>query len=584
MCQDEEGAVPCFVINPALKETVKLYIYGTDRDSARLFFHLCSLRIFVEGFVDDNTQNIKTFFHKPVYHAEQLQYEENIKILSVNGKPAKTARCECVLELHEEINKKEVVIYGGGECGRRLNKYLETIGVHIKCFIDTDCNKIGSKIDGVSVYGKEILKKFPGEVDIALVEAGKYWKEIDKTVLQMTTGMRRFYVSGKAIIDIMEQVDEICIDSEKSITVQETGIVFMASLEKIYPDKKFLVFGTDKLLLGKYIEVYKLLGYDEFNIATERELLQIHNIDEYIILVQNMKEVDVLKKMGLSEGKNYVPIFSPDTICSREFCLDINLGHTYKSRLGSFGLKTYGTDEIDDYKIVVLGNSTTECGRNYFPSWVQVLFEKYLVEYRITLYNCAVGGYTSTQELIKLLRDGMQLKPNMIMSYSGVTDSIFAKYNEKSTYTFPVVNGTFHKNADGKRIVSGLQSEGRSVDKWLFNMRCINAVAEMCGIEFIVFAQPALASKKHFTTDELTTLKMQKVIYPERVFTAVNEFRNAMPQIEKIYTFIHDFSDIFDYKNVYTDLSHVNAEGHQIIADRIWKEIEIFIKQNVRSR
>ena len=91
--------------------------------------------------------------------------------------------------------------------------------------------------------------------------------------------------------------------------------------------------------------MYNLLGYRDFTIVTEKNLSDITNIDEYIILVQNINRVDALKKLGLSEVENYVPVFSPDiSIYSREICWDINLGHTYKSDDGDFGLKTYGNN------------------------------------------------------------------------------------------------------------------------------------------------------------------------------------------------------------------------------------------------
>ncbi|MCI9032954.1 MAG: hypothetical protein HFJ08_02665 [Lachnospiraceae bacterium] len=572
-------AISCFVVNPILKDSSKLYIYGTSREAARLFFHLCSLRIFVEGFVDESEESNITFFHKPVYGLSDLPNEDNVKILSLNKKHPNVVTLDCVLEVNDDIDKDNIIIYGAGNVGRELNKYLETIDIHIKCFIETSSDKIGSRIDGVPVYGKETLKEFSNETTI--IEAGKYWRDIDKIVQQLTK-MKRFYVSGMAMLNIMTQKDEICIDCEKSAIVKCPGIVYMASLEKQFPNKEFLVFGTDNALLEKYVEVYNLLGYRDFTIVTEKNLSDITNIDEYIILVQNINRVDALKKLGLSEVENYVPVFSPDiSIYSREICWDINLGHTYKSDDGDFGLKTYGNNNKDDYKIVILGNSTSECGRNRFSSWVQVLFEQHLKDYKITVYNCAVSGYTSTQELIKLLRDGMKLSPNMILTYSGVTDSIFERYSEMSTYAFPMANKIFHKNADGRRIVNGLVSEENTADKWLFNMRCMNAIAEMCGIVFIAFAQPSLASKKYLTINEKMIIKMQKIVYPEKVFFAVEQFRKAVPEMEKVYTFIHDFSEIFDFREVYMDLSHVNAEGHQIIADKIWNKIKNYIQQSI---
>ena len=38
----------------------------------------------------------------------------------------------------------------------------------------------------------------------------------------------------------------------------------------------------------------------------------------------------------------------------------------------------------------------------------------------MTLWNGGISGYTSTQELIKLLRDVLGLNPDMIIVYDGV--------------------------------------------------------------------------------------------------------------------------------------------------------------------
>ena len=107
-------AISCFVVNPILKDSSKLYIYGTSREAARLFFHLCSLRIFVEGFVDESEESNITFFHKPVYGLSDLPNEDNVKILSLNKKHPNVVTLDCVLEVNDDIDKDNIIIYGLG--------------------------------------------------------------------------------------------------------------------------------------------------------------------------------------------------------------------------------------------------------------------------------------------------------------------------------------------------------------------------------------------------------------------------------------------------------------------------------------
>jgi hypothetical protein len=48
--------------------------------------------------------------------------------------------------------------------------------------------------------------------------------------------------------------------------------------------------------------------------------------------------------------------------------------------------------------------------------------------YSGTIVNGGTGGYSSNQELIKLIRDGLEFKPDIVISYSGIND--MGKYNE----------------------------------------------------------------------------------------------------------------------------------------------------------
>lgn len=76
-----------------------------------------------------------------------------------------------------EENRK-IIIFGAGVSGRMIFDYLDLNGVkdRILCFCDSDKNKAGKNIAGISIYETEdILKKYPRE-DYLI--AGKYCKEM----------------------------------------------------------------------------------------------------------------------------------------------------------------------------------------------------------------------------------------------------------------------------------------------------------------------------------------------------------------------------------------------------------------------
>lgn len=76
-------------------------------------------------------------------------------------------------------------------------------------------------------------------------------------------------------------------------------------------------------------------------------------------------------------------------------------------------------------KIVVSGGSTSD---NFFldHNWPKALFYRFLESgYSIDIYNGAVAGYGTTQELLKLKRDVLPLNPDIFITYNGVNEYIY---------------------------------------------------------------------------------------------------------------------------------------------------------------
>lgn len=87
------------------------------------------------------------------------------------------------------------------------------------------------------------------------------------------------------------------------------------------------------------------------------------------------------------------------------------------------GFKIYGNKNIKNKKIVILGNSTSDATTNAYESWPEKLFKKADKDMSdITLYNGAITGYSTTQELLKFQRDVLPLEPDICISFSGYND------------------------------------------------------------------------------------------------------------------------------------------------------------------
>ena len=536
-----QGVFSCFVVDSIIKDFSGIYIYGTDRDAARLFFQLCSLRISIEGFISEGTDNCPTFFHKPIYTIEHL--EKWNKVLIPNGQLSikNGFVCKSPFTLHDKLNRSNVVIYGAGYVGRRLKRYLEENEVEIKCFVETDSNKIGTIIDEKPVYGYEVL--YTLSEDVSVIEAGQFWQDIDEIVCETNVRLTRFYLNDVFLLDFIESC-KVVVDWEKKVTLSNYVIY---ALEEHFPNKKLILYGADSGLLNSYAEIYSVLGRKEILIATDNLIL--------------------------GDKDNYF-----DITFNRELALDINLGHTYVSN----GINDiypcmhiYGANKEKDFKVVVLGGSTTESDRSLIKPWVEFLFNTYLGQ-GVTIFNCAMSGYSSGQELIKLIRDAILLKPDLVITYSGVND-IFQRCNYSSSFAFPYlcnIFGVIAQNNNIKSVITGKHNEQAAWERWITNMQYMNAIAELNNIPFCAFAQPMLPSKKEFTPHEKKMMKMIAAIYPEERFEECIMFRKKAGDMETQFSYVYDLTNIFDDVDVYMDNCHVYEEGNRIIADRIWHIIK----------
>ncbi len=270
----------------SIKENI--YIYGTDSDSARLFFQLSSLHVRIKGFVEKENGKINSFYHKPVYTINELQ--ENSTVLTSDKDSALNnfVLCENFFEFNKHINKKHVVIYGCGECGRKLKKYLDSIDVNVECYIETNSKKIGTVLDGIPVWDKESLKDFRD--DVSVISAGQYWQEMDDIVQKTNEKLDRYYIPNSSLIDLLEMTLEegIVVDFEKKKRIR---CYELFSLEEHYADKELVLYGSDIDLIKKYADIYALLDFKSITIATDYERYDTRETEFPVINI-----VDILYK------------------------------------------------------------------------------------------------------------------------------------------------------------------------------------------------------------------------------------------------------------------------------------------------
>ncbi|MCP5046506.1 MAG: hypothetical protein GY940_04990 [bacterium] len=260
-------------------------------------------------------------------------------------------------------------------------------------------------------------------------------------------------------------------------------------------------------------------------------------------------------------------------------------------------------------RIIALGGSTTDPGdaNNWAKKLADVIKEKKL-EHRIEIYNGGVSGYSSNQELLKMLRDCLPLQPDIVISMNGVNEvgyyhsvkghpmvepyqkKIFSNLTKSSAGTSPVFPNTvalikamLAKKKDKEDIIAGI-NYGPKVKttpeaQWKRNIRIINTIAREFNIKYLCFLQPIMGFGQYQPTPPENKMLEKKVeIFKKKridYLGDVNGFYRQAKAISEDLDFCIDITDIFKSSNgVYRDPRHPNAKGYRQIAETVFNELE----------
>ena len=244
--------------------------------------------------------------------------------------------------------------------------------------------------------------------------------------------------------------------------------------------------------------------------------------------------------------------------------------------------------QLDRPLILTLGGSTTD-GLSHATSWPEELAQL-LREQDIagTVINGAVGGYSSNQELLKLVRDGIEFRPDLVISYSGVNDR--GRYSRLPhpmvhPYQREILSGltqsrplpllpntiallrSFGSTDERQlRFTFGLATERSLGDWYARNLSLMNAVSQASGAEFLAVVQPnAHVGDYEWAADFQKNGPMAKGVL------ALQSLYGQIKELPAQIAYVHSFIDIFDgIQGVYRkDGVHTTQKGSQIIAENM---------------
>lgn len=576
-----------FILNPILKKYEKRYILGTDENAAKLFMELCTRRIYIDGFVDDQNAGI-TFFHRPVYTFQTfMHFNENNILLTNNSQKENWINCPEIFILNPRLSVKKVIICGMNHVGESISSILQKNGIVVEGFIDMGETNGCRELDYPKIYEKKHLTEITE--DTAIIVAGESFCEFASIIQSLNKRVCIFY-----IYQLPCDLNDIWVDWQRGYRITPGAIAQMGEYYSHEGIKEIVLYGNDIKLAKQFAIVYKCLGFECISlmsdaIVKEENVFDVNEIiykQDYLILVyeeEGQKYFQRLYELGVDKryyGKAY-PWCSPN-FSIRDMVLDVNLGNTYRMNSEYPGIYIYGENQKNDFKIAVLGASTTDSKLDpKIRSWVEIMYDQYC-QAGITIYNGAVGGYYSGQELIKLVRDMMQLSPDMIIVYDGCSDMIQGIFNKKFKYLSDLVSFAGERIAPygsavhvDHKIWMGISRNNETIENWLQNINYMYAIANSKHIKFFSFIEPMLFTKKNLDLHSKSIWKtMMFHVHNDKIIKLAHQYREKAADFEKEYSYIYNLTGIFDDEDVYMDIEHVYENGNEIIAAHIWNVIK----------
>ena len=331
---------------------------------------------------------------------------------------------------------------------------------------------------------------------------------------------------------------------------------------------------------------------------------------------------------GLSRvilGKHFIFPHIIDSNPCEEMKTDVLLNHV-PNHLGNCNIKDgyvdgeyvrYNTGDPSKPIILTLGGSTTSgffqelASGDTYPNYLsQLLASEYLI------LNGGVAGYSSLQELFKVIRDAPRIKNlHTVVSLNGINDTPnYHGLNEFRKIEYPFLSSVqaqmnYRQIWIDQRMETGLFSIFPNIasfiryfatevfdeskksnftlsnpiildagDRWELNVRRMHAVLQAHGIRYFVFLQPTMGLKGLQSSPK-------KGSKDEEVFKLLSD--SDIQEIRRLYAELREsclnLSYCFDISNKvtpsgnnYSDPRHHNSEGNrllaQIIADKIHEQ------------
>ena len=593
-----------FTLNQMLIEAQNVVLYGTGYFGKKIYDFLVGQKIKITYFCDSKKYGDTTM--------EGLEIIEPERLLTLPGLCIVITAAKAWMEIYDKLLRlglpkeniishvglcnlhsinagvlqgEKILISGTGNESLRVLYQLLANGIGIEGFLDEEI--AGGRILNRNIYGKKDIADWNDT--IVIVQPEEALESFPDEAMKGIDNLFKGYF-GK----------DIYVGREK------ISILLLHELNRFKGDRKLAIYGTGEYALQCY-KVLQLLGYDTFcfvssndneNQIDHRQVISLYDLvyqsDEYFLYIcvektDYEKVTNELKMFGYRELYDYAPAWERglDRVYDPHLgyiCITVETGKEYN------GFYTFPAKlDTKKYKILVFGGSTSDPWCCPVKLWCEILRDICQEQgYNVEIITGGVMGYSSAQELGKLVRDGINLNVDLVISYSGAND-IYNRGEYPFLNSFQLdVCAVFDDKEKGLKSSRGLKRKNvNPYAEWMQNERMMHGILNEFQIPFLAVYQPALWSKggKKYI-DEITKEKLHKstIVDTENYEVAIKNANNARAQIKydaEKTEWLYDFAAIFDDESeVYLDVVHCTEKGNRIIAEQMFKLLEKLLLRN----
>ncbi len=273
---------------------------------------------------------------------------------------------------------------------------------------------------------------------------------------------------------------------------------------------------------------------------------------------------------------------------NEDYVFDYRLGYV-RADAPMAGFDVIG--EEGSPRILTLGGYTTPAQAREGKTWANRLYELFKKDGKpVQILNGDTDGFTATEELLMFIRDGILLKPELVICLSGFNNFAyklgFLKEEQREYAAIlrdhPFTNPgqiEFYKDITsrfglGKDVMYyGEENKITAWEYWLMEVDIIHCLCEEFGIRHITFLQPCVFSGYGEFSNETAGYGFSSNEL-EQFRARFKSMYESAAQGAKTRDYIKDISTLFENVEVYSDACHVKDEHLIKLGDTIYKSIK----------